>query len=238
MAWTVQILSHERQDATPLEWSHNEHDGFPNHRPYDCLHKRLFRCRSKKTSKLCVTGLCEGNSPVTSEFPAQRASDAENVSIWSSCISCYRCTVCYSQYRGCWWPGDHSSLAISSYGVCWTSSPGIFWVQPHKGCCQTSGPWFNIKMFSYQYRKSHCGDKMVVRSSYLHNGISYTGKTSSLYWIWPVILVSCHYRKHWQTHCGRVTTYGDMDLGQHWLWGDGLVPSSCTVVVEFKNISK
>ena len=26
------------------------------------------RRRSKKTSKLCVTGLCEGNSPVTGEF--------------------------------------------------------------------------------------------------------------------------------------------------------------------------
>ena len=38
--------------------------------------------RSKKTSKLCVTGLCEGNSPVTGEFPTQRASNAENVSIW------------------------------------------------------------------------------------------------------------------------------------------------------------
>ena len=38
-------------------------------------------------------------------------------------------------------------------------------------------------MSSYQYRKSHCGDKTVVRSSYLHNGISYTGKMSSLYWI-------------------------------------------------------
>ena len=46
-----------------------------------------------------------------------------------------------------------------------------------------SGPWFNIKMSSYQYRKSHCGDKTVVRSSYLHNGISYAGKMSSLYWI-------------------------------------------------------
>ena len=46
-----------------------------------------------------------------------------------------------------------------------------------------SGPRFNIKMSSYQYRKSHCGDKTVVRSSYLHNGISYTGKMSSLYWI-------------------------------------------------------
>ena len=30
----------------------------------------LFRRRSKKTPKLRVTGLCAGNSPVTSEFPA------------------------------------------------------------------------------------------------------------------------------------------------------------------------
>ena len=36
----------------------------------------------KKTSMLRVTGLCEGNSPVTGEFPAQGASNAENVSIW------------------------------------------------------------------------------------------------------------------------------------------------------------
>ena len=40
------------------------------------------RRRSKKTSKLCVTGLFVGNSPVTGEFPTQRASNAENVSIW------------------------------------------------------------------------------------------------------------------------------------------------------------
>ena len=52
--------------------------------------------------------------------------------------------------------------------------------------------WFNIKISSYQYRESHCGDKTVVRSSYLHNGISYTGEISSLYWIRPQnILVSC-----------------------------------------------
>ena len=46
-----------------------------------------------------------------------------------------------------------------------------------------SGPRFNIKILSYQYRKSHYGDKTIVRSSYLHNGISYTGKMTSLYWI-------------------------------------------------------
>ena len=48
------------------------------------------------------------------------------------------------------------------------------------------GPWFNIKMSSYQYKKSHCGDKTILRPSYLHNGISYTGKMTSLYWIRPL----------------------------------------------------
>ena len=48
---------------------------------------------------------------------------------------------------------------------------------------QHPGPWFNIKMSSYQYRKSHCGDKTILRPSYLPNGISYTGKMTSLYWI-------------------------------------------------------
>ena len=42
----------------------------------------FFRCRSNKTSKLRVTGLCEGNSPVTGEFPAQRVSNAEDESFW------------------------------------------------------------------------------------------------------------------------------------------------------------
>ena len=48
------------------------------------LTQRLFRCRSKKISKFRVTGLWEGNSPVTGEFPAQRASSrtVENASIW------------------------------------------------------------------------------------------------------------------------------------------------------------
>ena len=48
---------------------------------------------------------------------------------------------------------------------------------------QKTGGWINIKMPSYQYRKSHCGDKTILRPSYLHNGISHTGKTTSLHWI-------------------------------------------------------
>ena len=66
----------------PLRWHHDGNDSVSNHQPQDCLLNRLFRRRSKKTSKLRVTGLCAGNSPGTSEFPAQMASNTENVSIW------------------------------------------------------------------------------------------------------------------------------------------------------------
>ena len=60
---------------------HNGRNGVSNHQPHPCLLNRLFRRRSKKTSKPCVTCLCAGNSSVTGEFPAQRASNTENVSI-------------------------------------------------------------------------------------------------------------------------------------------------------------
>ena len=52
-----------------LHWRHNERDGVSKHRRLDWLLNRLFRRRSKKTSKLRVTGLWEGNSwPVNSSY--------------------------------------------------------------------------------------------------------------------------------------------------------------------------
>ena len=65
-----------------LRWRHNGRDSVSNHQSHHCLLNRLFRRRSKKTSKLRVTGLCVGNSQGTGEFPAEMASNAENVSIW------------------------------------------------------------------------------------------------------------------------------------------------------------
>ena len=65
-----------------LQWRHNDRDGTSHHQRRDCVLNRLFSLKSKKTSKLRVTGLCEGNSPVIGEFLEQRASNAENISIW------------------------------------------------------------------------------------------------------------------------------------------------------------
>ena len=65
-----------------IQWRHNGRGGVSNHHPDNCSLNCLFIRRSKKTSKLLVTGLCAGNSPATGEFPAQRASNAKDVSIW------------------------------------------------------------------------------------------------------------------------------------------------------------
>ena len=54
---------------TTLHWRHNDHDGVSNHQPHGCLLNRLFRRRSKETSKLHVTGLCVGNSPESVNSP-------------------------------------------------------------------------------------------------------------------------------------------------------------------------
>ena len=47
----------------PLQWRHNDHNGVSNHQAHGFLLNRLFRRRSKKTSKLRFTGLFVGNSP-------------------------------------------------------------------------------------------------------------------------------------------------------------------------------
>ena len=73
-----------------LQWRHNGRDSVSNHKPHDGLLNHVFRRRSKKTSKPSATGLCAGHSPMTGEFLAQMASNAENVSI---CLRHHTSTV-------------------------------------------------------------------------------------------------------------------------------------------------
>ena len=67
----------------------------------NCLFKRI----SKKTSKLHVTDLCAGNSPVTGEFPAQMATNTENVSIW------------WRHHDTLWYCGKVKRNIVIQYGV-------------------------------------------------------------------------------------------------------------------------
>ena len=60
---TSKLTFHLSSRDLSLHWRHNDRNGVTNHQPHGCLLNRLFRRRSKKTSKLRVTGLCVWNSP-------------------------------------------------------------------------------------------------------------------------------------------------------------------------------
>ena len=64
----VDVFPNLRPSPITLQWYHNGRDGVSNHQPHDCLLNRLSRCRSKKTSKLRITGLCAEKSPMTIMF--------------------------------------------------------------------------------------------------------------------------------------------------------------------------
>ena len=62
----ITVTSHERHVVS-------------NHQHLDCVLNCLFKLISKKIPKTRVTGLSEGNTPVTSGVPSQRASNVKNV---------------------------------------------------------------------------------------------------------------------------------------------------------------
>ena len=91
-------------------------------------------------------------------------------------LSLHACTSCYVWMVMAIYP----SYAAMPYDPIY---PLPFWA------------WFNIKMLSYRYRKSHCGDKTILRPSCLDNGISYTGETKPLYCIGALVLIP----QYWMT---------------------------------------
>ena len=123
----------------------------------------------------------------------------------------WRCLLMYHLHG---WAGGECAVSCTGQ-LCWewqhaideSSAASTVWRQRGRGWwgwgggCWGCGGWqvryarevwalINIKTSSFLYRKSHCGDKTVVRSSYLHNGIFYIGKMSSLYWIGALGLFS------------------------------------------------
>ena len=57
---TLSAIHYVRHAQIALRWRHNGRDSVSNHQHQDCLLNRLFRRRSKKTSKLRVTGFVLG----------------------------------------------------------------------------------------------------------------------------------------------------------------------------------
>ena len=100
----IYIILFAKCCSFPLQWRHNDHECVSNHQPRGCLLNRLFRPRSKKTSKLRVTGLCVGNSPgpvnsphkgpVTRKCFHLMTSSCErfmNVHCWCTILTSHKC---------------------------------------------------------------------------------------------------------------------------------------------------
>ena len=135
---------------------------------------------------------------LTGRFPSQRASNAETshssplkASHWLYFLSSkynlhsWRAIKCYISEYYRYHSGDGLSqweVMLHCYMVSHRLRPNPERI-PVLNNVRRSGPRFNINMTSYQCRKSHCGDKMILRPSYLHNGLSYINKMISLYWI-------------------------------------------------------
>ena len=138
----AQIVQGAPKGPRALQWRHNGYNGISNHQRLDCLLNRLFRRRSKKTSKLC-----EENSPVTGEFPVQRASNTNNVSIWWRHHG-----MCHTLLH--WWVAAGTTsepdtalsnlvLALSTCQLFWATSWPTVEMDLHsnlKVCEETNGP--------------------------------------------------------------------------------------------------
>ena len=119
----------------------------------------------------------------------------------------------------CWWYKYRLHVLI------WIITLVLLLCVVYVGWRTTPGAWFIYKMTSYQYRKSHCGDKTILRPSYLHNGISYTGKTASLYWIRTLI------RNRHITISPYVTETGIFPKKCHNCWGHGTLHCGASEVM-------
>ena len=106
------------------------------------VHSTVYpRRRSKKTSKLHVTGLCEWNSAVTGEFPAQMASNAENVSIWLR----HRVFWLLHDLSGWLWNGEANCEIKRTFIYCCAVSE----CSPYRQIC--SLVWCFVLLSCYRY---------------------------------------------------------------------------------------
>ena len=155
------VFLHWGGTGNSLQWLHNERSCISNHLCLNCL----FRRRSKKTSKLCITGLDEGNSLVTGEFPSQwpvmqKMFPFDDIIMWNPSSSWTRISVsCLVNHMAA--DDLAGGQGSSSHGIGWVSLDYSGFntraLSQHKDHLSWNG-YFNYK------------DKMVMRPSYLYKG--------------------------------------------------------------------
>ena len=102
--------------------------GIPNQWHLHCLSNHLFRCTSKKTSKLCITGLCEGNPLVTGGFLLQRASNMCAQCIVMECPCQLNAIWWYRLATGPTWVWVHAYICMNIYRDAMHSTDGLWYL--------------------------------------------------------------------------------------------------------------
>ena len=127
-----------------LHWRHNDHDGVSNHQPHGCLLNRLFRRRSKKTSKLRVTGLCYADQLRGKCFHLMTSSCE-----WNRFTACNtNCNQALFWYCFMNFTSDNCAANITQVKFMMTSSNGnVFRVSDHL-CGDFTGQWRRALMLS------------------------------------------------------------------------------------------
>ena len=118
------FIFHRRILHSSVQWRHNGHDSVSNQQSYNCLLNRLFRRRSKKTSKLRVNGLCAlVNSP--HKWPVMRKMfpfddvilfhiiySGSTVHVYLYSQGCHTGIVLIIWLMRCWWLWSHFNKNI------------------------------------------------------------------------------------------------------------------------------
>ena len=115
-----------------LQWRHNDYDSISNQQPHCCLLNRLFGRRSKKISKLRVTGLCVGNSPGLVNSPHKGPVTQKMfhlmTSSWVMEFSDGYMFILISKYikRFQWFKSQHiwRTMYVVFHCVCWWQNVG------------------------------------------------------------------------------------------------------------------
>ena len=111
-----------------------------------------------------VTGLCAGNSPVTGEFPSQKASYAENVSIW------WR----HHEYQACWYTNRFNNAEIVS--MIWFLHELMNDLRLNKQLSkQSCGWWFETSSSSLWRQCNVLRSNRLIKTSWHGNILHITG---------------------------------------------------------------
>ena len=123
-----------RTRSESLHWCHNDHDGVSNHQPHGCLLNRLFRRRSKKKNKSPRHWPLCWEFTATGEIPAQRASYAENVSIWwrHHMVDCFPIVSWYVKHIALKCIGSFESCMAWWYYFDLSITGPLYIVEPNK----------------------------------------------------------------------------------------------------------